>query len=98
VGERGIDGKAPRQDVQPNFDAAVKLAKDPAALVADTTGRLLGPNVDGALTTTMVDAITSINVPDPNGRNQDFIDKQLHNRVYAAALLTLASPEFVTQK
>jgi uncharacterized protein (DUF1800 family) len=98
VGVRGFDGNAPRPDVQPDYTDALKLADDPATLVADTTGRLLGPDVDAALTARLVGVVTSINVPQANGRNQAFIDKQLHNRVYAATLLTLASPEFVTQK
>jgi uncharacterized protein (DUF1800 family) len=98
VGTRGT-GTNPRCDVQPDFTAALNLADDPQALVDDTVARLLG-QTDSDLTSQIVSAVSSITIPAPraNGGNADFIQKQKLNRVYAAVLLTLASPEFVVQK
>jgi hypothetical protein len=95
VGAHGSNGQGERSDVQPDYRASLKLADDAARLVADTTGRLLGPDVDDALTASLVEAVDSIDLPT---KNQALLAKALQNRVWAAALLTVASPEFVTQK
>jgi uncharacterized protein (DUF1800 family) len=101
IGAHGSDGRAPRCDVQPDFTGATALADDPGALVDDTFARLLGENVvDAALRSQVVDAVASVEVPTPraDGANADFVAKQRLNRVYAAVVLTLASPEFVVQE
>jgi uncharacterized protein (DUF1800 family) len=94
IGTRGGQ-EAPLNDVQPNYQASMRLALDPAALVDDTISRLL-EHTNADLRQQIIDAVTSINVPDQG--NPDFIRKQKQNRVWTAALLTLASPEFVVQK
>ena len=100
VGAHGLDGGAARPDVQPDYRASLRLARDPASLVADTTARLLGPAANDTLVAQLTGAVASITVPErkADGSNQHRIDVALHNRVHAATLLTLASPEFVTQK
>jgi uncharacterized protein (DUF1800 family) len=100
VGAHGVDGRAPRCDVQPDYTAATALADDPASLVDDTLARLIGQHVDPTLKTQIVDAVTSVEVPAlrPDGSNADYVAKQRQNRVYAAVVLTLASPEFVVQR
>jgi uncharacterized protein (DUF1800 family) len=101
VGAHGSDGHASRCDVQPDFTGAIALADTPASLVDDTFARLLGQNVvDAALRSQIVDAVASVEVPAlrADGANADFVAKQRLNRVYAAVVLTLASPEFVVQE
>jgi uncharacterized protein (DUF1800 family) len=90
VVRRGVSG-----DVLPDYQAQMQLAGDPVALVDDTIGRLL-EHANTDLRQQIIDAVTSINVPDQG--NPNFIQKQKQNRVWAAVLLTLASPEFVVQK
>ncbi len=100
VGGHPIGQAVPRPDVQPDFTSAMALADDPAALVDDATARLIGASVDSPLKTQIVAAVTSIVVPAlaKDGHNQAVIDRAHANRVHAAALLTLVSPEFVVQK
>jgi len=100
VGMHGFDGKADRCDVQPHFESSVALADNPQALVDDATSRLIGENVNEELKTRMVNAVSSIVVPErrPDGSNAEFIQKQRENRATTAVLLTLVSPEFVVQK
>jgi len=96
IGQRADDHDA-SNDVQPDYRSAMQLAGDPAALVDDTIARLLGHTND-ELRHQIINAVASITVPDKRDGNGDFIHKQKQNRVWAAVLLTLASPEFVVQK
>ncbi|HEY9023425.1 MAG TPA: DUF1800 family protein, partial [Burkholderiaceae bacterium] len=100
LGGKGLLGTAARPDVQPDFSAAMTLADDSAALVADVAGRLIGDNVNAALLSQIQVAVDSIPVPKLNktGTNQGQIDSAHKNRVNTAVLLTLASPEFIAQK
>jgi uncharacterized protein (DUF1800 family) len=95
VGQK--DNKNSLNDVQPDYRAAMQLADDPAALVDDAIARLLG-HTDADLRTQIINAVASIEVPAKRDGNGQFIHKQKQNRVWAAALLTLASPEFVDQR
>ncbi|MCW5632514.1 MAG: DUF1800 domain-containing protein [Rubrivivax sp.] len=96
----GITAGAPfnRRDLQPDFSAELALAATPAALVDRVTSRLTYGSAGTALKAEITNAVGAINVPAANGSNQAQIDTARRNRVNAAILLTLASPEFVVLK
>jgi hypothetical protein len=76
------------------------LAPRTNELVTAVTDRLLYGQASTALTTAMVTAINKITIPALNagGTNQAAIDTAKRNRINAAVLLTLATPEFMVQK
>ncbi|MBI5717973.1 MAG: DUF1800 domain-containing protein [Burkholderiales bacterium] len=96
----GIANGAPfnRRDLQGNYSAEIALAADATALVERVTSRLTYGVAGAALKADIASAVASINVPAFNGSNQAQIDSARRNRVNAAILLTLASPEFVVLK
>ncbi len=88
-----------RRDIRPDFTAELALAGDPAALVERVAGRLTyaaGAELKAEIAT----AVGSIAIPALNatGSNQASIDTARRNRVNAAILLVLASPEFQVQQ
>jgi uncharacterized protein (DUF1800 family) len=95
----GLNG-APlnRRDIRPDFTAELALAADATALVERVTARLTYGAAGAALKTEIVNAVNAIAIPAANGSNQAQIDTARRNRVNAALLLTLASPEFVVLK
>jgi len=100
IGQKGLDGKASRNDVQPNLASAIQLAGDPKALVDDVTSRLIGDTVDEELKTHVRNAVASIDIPEWNKdhSNGDAIARAKANRAMTAVLITLASPEYIVQK
>ncbi len=98
----GVTAGAPfnRRDIQPNFSAELALAADPAALVERVATRLTYGAAGAALKAEIAGAVAAIAIPTLNagGTNQAAIDTAKRNRVNAAMLLTLASPEFVVLK
>ena len=87
-----------RRDVQADFSAELALADQPAALVDRVAGKLAYGGAGTALKTEIADAIAKIAIPAATGSNQAQIDTAKRNRVNAAILLVLASPEFLVQK
>ncbi len=89
-----------RRDIQPDFTAELALVADPAALVARVASRLTYGNLGSAAQADIATAVGSITIPALNGTgsNQAQIDTAKRNRVNAAVLLVLASPEFQVQK
>ena len=87
-----------RRDVQPNYSAELALADQPAALVDRIAAKLTYGTAPAALKTEITDAISKITIPAATGSNQAAIDTAKRNRVNAALLLVLASPEFQVQK
>jgi uncharacterized protein (DUF1800 family) len=88
-----------RRDIRPDFTAELALAGDPAALVERVAGKLTyAAGVE--LKAEIVTAVGSIAIPALNtaGTNQAAIDTARRNRVNAALLLVLASPEFQVQQ
>ncbi|MDP2006683.1 MAG: DUF1800 domain-containing protein [Rubrivivax sp.] len=88
-----------RRDIRPDFTAELALANDPAALVDRVAGRLsytAGTELKAEIAT----AVGSIAVPLLNAAasNQAAIDSAKRNRVNAAILMVLASPEFQVQQ
>jgi hypothetical protein len=88
-----------RRDLQPNWAAELALAGNPAELTAHVVGKLVVGQNTTELQTEIADAIGRITVPalNANGSNQAQVSGAQRNRVNAALLLTLASPEFSVQ-
>ncbi|MCC6247530.1 MAG: DUF1800 domain-containing protein [Rubrivivax sp.] len=89
-----------RRDLQGNYTAELAIAADAAALAERVTSRLTYGTADAALKSEIAGAVGSITIPALNagGTNQAAIDTAKRNRVNAALLLTVASPEFVVLK
>ncbi len=100
VGQKGVDGKAARPDLQPDYTALKPLTTDPTQLVDAALGRLFGAPVNAALHNELVAAVTSIEIPplNKNGSNQVQIEKAKTNRLWTAVALPLVTPEFIVQK
>ncbi|HEV8689175.1 MAG TPA: DUF1800 domain-containing protein [Ideonella sp.] len=100
VGQKGIDGKAPRPDLQLDYTALKPLVTDPAQLVDTVNWRLFGELVSPAVRDELIAAVTSIPIPplNKNGSNQAQIDKAKANRLWTAVALPLVTPEFIVQK
>ncbi len=87
-----------RRDIQPDFTAELALATDVPALVARVAERLTYGNLGATAQTDIATAVTTIAIPAATGSNQAAIATAQRNRVNAAVLLVLASPEFQVQK
>jgi uncharacterized protein (DUF1800 family) len=89
-----------RRDLQRDWSTEMALASAPATLVGSVTDKLLYGQPSSALQTEIVNAIATIAIPALNagGSNQAQVDAAKRQRVFAAVLLTLASPEFLVQK
>lgn len=87
-----------RRDIQPDFTAELALAGDPAALVERVTARLTYGAASADLKTLITNAVTTISIPALTSTNQAQVDAARRNRVNAAVLLTVASPEFQVLK
>jgi uncharacterized protein (DUF1800 family) len=87
-----------RRDLQGDYTAELALADQPAALVQRVADKLTYGSAPAALQTEIADAIAKITIPAATGGNQAQIDSAKRNRVNAAILLVLASPEFLVQK
>jgi uncharacterized protein (DUF1800 family) len=100
VGLKGIDGKAARPDVQPDLAGELALSAQTGPLVDRVTAKLLGDGVPDTYKAELRAAVDSIPIPvlKAGGTNQAQVDQAKRNRVNAAVLLTLASPEFIVQK
>lgn len=100
VGASNTINGVTRRDLQGNYAAELALADQPAALVERVASRLMYGTAGTALKTDISDTIAKITIPALNsgGTNQAAIDTARRNRVNAAILLVVASPEFQVQK
>lgn len=89
-----------RRDLQRDWAPELALADQPAVLAAHVLDKLTHGAATTSLHTEIADAVASIAVPALNasGSNQSQIDTARRNRVKAALLLALVSPEFLVQK
>ncbi|NUZ06890.1 DUF1800 domain-containing protein [Schlegelella sp. ID0723] len=89
-----------RRDLQRDWSAELALAGAHEQLVASVTDKLLYGTASAELRTLITDAVGKIAIPALNatGSNQTAVNNAKRARVNAALLLTLASPEFLTQK
>jgi hypothetical protein len=94
VGASNTIAGVTRRDIQIDWTAELAVAADAAALVDRVFGRLL-PNMPppAALRSEIVAAVGAIVVPTTGSTAT-----ALRNRVHAAVLLTLVSPEFQVQR
>ena len=72
-----------------NYARELALVADPAALVARLSLLLTGNQLSAASVSTIRDAVTTIGADSEAGRN---------NRVWAAILLVMCSPDYIVQK
>ena len=89
-----------RRDLQRDWSAEIALAATPADLVKSVTDRLLYGSAGDDLRSLVTSAVSKITIPALNsaGTNRAAVDAAKRARVSAAVLLTVASPEFLTQK
>ena len=89
-----------RRDLQPDFSAELAMADKSSDLVDRLNAKLLCGAMPEALKTEIQGAVDKIVIPVLNtaGSNQAQIDSSKRNRVNAAILLAMASPEFQVQK
>ena len=89
-----------RRDMRRDDSVQMALAATPADLVSHVFERLLYGQAGQPLKDEIATAVGRIAIPALNsiGSNQAQVDAAKRNRVNAALLLTLASPEFLAQK
>lgn len=87
-----------RRDLQAPYTAELALAERPAELVERVASRLTYGTAPAALRAEIADAVGRIAIPTANATNAAQVDAAKRNRVNAAILLMLASPEFQIQK
>ena len=102
IGQRAaaVNGVTQPRDLQRDWTPEMPLATRTTELAALVTDRLTYGQPTAALRTEIVNAVNKITIPALNagGTNQAAIDTAKRNRIFSAVLLTLASPEFLTQK
>jgi uncharacterized protein (DUF1800 family) len=89
-----------RRDLQRDWSAELPLADKPRALADMVMDLLLVHPVNDTLRNDIAASVASISVPTPapDGSNAAAVNAARRNRINAALLLTMATPEFLTQK
>lgn len=87
-----IDGSRDGNDLQADYSSLLALADKPAALVAEINLLLAAEQLSTSTVQTIQNAIASISIGTTNA------DRNKYQRIYAALLLVLASPEFIVLK
>lgn len=87
-----------RRDVQLNWTPALAVATNASSLAALMNERLLYGQMSSALRTNIVSAVGAIAVPNATATNAATVAAAKLRRVQVAAMLTLASPEFLIQR
>lgn len=89
-----------RRDLRRDDATQMALATDPGALTSHVLERLLYGQPSPTLSNEIATAIGKITIPmlNASGSNLAQVDAAKRNRVNAALLLTLASPEYLAQK
>lgn len=87
-----IDGSRGGNDLQADYSSLLALADKPAALVAEINLLLAAEQLSTSTVQTIQNAIASISIGTTNA------DRNKYQRIYAALLLVLASPEFIVLK
>ncbi|WP_372526799.1 DUF1800 family protein [Piscinibacter sp.] len=101
---RGWVGVNATRDVQQDYSAETALADNPDALVERVNGLLMAGQMSDALRAQIVASVAGRVVPavtqDAGGNvtNQAAIDSAQRDRVCIAVFLTMASPDYLTQK
>ena len=89
-----------RRDLQRDWSFEMALAPRSAELVTHITDRLLYGQASVGMQTEILNTVNRIVIPAlaANGSNLAAVNTAKRNRINAAVLLTLASPEFLVQK
>ena len=89
-----------RRDLQRDWSYEMALAPRSVELVSLIADRLLYSQASAGLASEIVATINRIAIPalNPNGSNLAAVNAAKRNRINAAVLLTVASPEFQVQK
>lgn len=90
-----------RRDLQADFSAELALADRPDLLMDRISAKLMPGGMPAGLRAEIETTIGKMKAPPalyPSGSNQKLVDDAKRNRVNAALLLTLASPEYQVQK
>ncbi|MDB6001386.1 MAG: hypothetical protein JWP52_3085, partial [Rhizobacter sp.] len=100
AGQRGVDYKAARNDVQLALAAELALADTPLDLAERVTSRLMGDGANAELKAVIAQAVGTVVVPALNakGDNQKAIDTARRNRAALAVYLAAVAPEFIVQR
>lgn len=83
-------------DIKSTYAKELPLATDPAGLVDRMDVLLYGGRMSGPLKSKIVTAVTGVNIPATGTQAQ--IDTAKLNRVKLAILLSMASPEYISQR
>lgn len=97
AGPKGTTGTAARPDLQPDYTAAMAVATQPAQLTNLVLTRLM-PEAPTALATEITNTLNGMAIPKATSTNAAAVETAKRNRVQAAILLALVSPEFIVQK
>lgn len=89
---------ADKGDIKPDFTALMPLASTPASLVDNLNAKLFSGSMSESLKTSLVNSVSTIDLPAPTASNKAQVDAAKLNRIRFALLLALASPEFIVQK
>jgi len=87
-----IDGTRGGNDLQADYSSLLLLAENPAALVAEINLLLAAEQLSSTSLQTIQNAIASMPISAINS------ERAKYQRIYAALLLVLASPEFIVLK
>ncbi len=93
--------KLNRRDMQADFSAELALADRPDQLMDRISAKLMPAGMPAALRTEIETTLGKMKAPPAlyaSGSNQKQVDEAKRNRVNAALLMTLASPEYQVQK
>jgi uncharacterized protein (DUF1800 family) len=93
-----FDATRARRDIQFDFSAELALADTPDALVTRLSDRLAWGSLSAGLRADIAQAVGKIVVPAPTSSNAAAVASARLNRVRAAVLLVMASPEFLVQQ
>jgi uncharacterized protein (DUF1800 family) len=87
-----------RRDIQFDFTAEIALADTPDALVSRLSDRLAWGRLSAPLRADIAQTVGKIVIPAPTSSNAATVATARLNRVRAAVLLVMASPEFLVQQ
>jgi len=89
-----------RRDLQRDWSFEMALAPRSSELVTHITDRLLYGQASVGMKTEILNTVNRITIPalNANGSNLAAVNAAKRNRINAAVLLTVASPEFLVQK
>ncbi len=86
------------QDITSAYSAETAIANDPAALVDRMNLLLMYGTMSTTLRNRIVEAVNSVPLPAATDTNQAQVASARLNRAKLAVLLTMASPEYLTQR